>query len=78
MKLNCKAYDILKIISTVIIPAVVVFLNTVLSALSVEAETISVVTTIIGAVGILIGSMIGVSSKNYWKEESNGKAEDMG
>ena len=66
-----KLYDVLKWISVICIPAVVVFLSVVLPALKVDAETVNTVTTIISAVGALIGSLICVSTYGYNKTKND-------
>ena len=71
MKLPNKVYDILKWISCICIPAVVTFLGVVLGVLEVNPKTVNVIVTIIGAVGTLIGALIGVSTAKYNKEKNN-------
>ena len=71
MKLSNKWYDILKWISMIAIPAFVAFLSVVLGVLKVNPDTINIVVTIIGAVGTLIGALIGVSTHNYNKENQS-------
>lgn len=75
LKMKNSTYDCLKWIALIAIPAVVTFLSVVLGALEVDPHTINVVTTILSAVGTLIGTLIGVSTVNYNKtqdkDESN-------
>lgn len=73
IKLKNSWYDVLKWIALIAIPAVVTFLSVVLGALEVDAHTINVITTILSAVGTLIGTLIGVSTANYNKEAKNGE-----
>lgn len=70
---NDRIYEILKWIALICIPAVVTFLSVVLGVLDVDPKTVNVVVTIIAAVGTLIGSLIGVSTKGYNKKK---KAEE--
>ncbi len=49
------------------IPAVVTFLTTVLPAVGVEASVSNVVITVVGAVGTLLGTLIGISTYQYNK-----------
>lgn len=67
MKISNKLYDVLKWVSIVCLPAIVIFLSVVLGVLDVDPKTVNVVVTIISAVGTLIGTLIGVSSVNYKK-----------
>lgn len=72
MRISDNLYNILKWIALICIPAVVTFLSVVLGVLEVDPKAINIVTTIIAAIGTLIGSLIGVSTKAYNK----GKAEN--
>lgn len=76
MRIPDKLYNWLKWISCICIPAIVTFLSVVLGALDVAPKTVNVVTTIIGAIGILIGTLIGVSTVAYNKEKQNGENKD--
>ena len=76
MKIPDKLYDILKWVALIAIPAIVTFLSVVLPALKVDAETVNTITTIISATGVLIGTLIGVSTYGYNKAKEvseNGK-----
>ena len=66
-----KIYLILKWISVIAIPAIVTFLSVVLPALKVDAETVNTITTIISAVGVLLGTLIGVSTYEYNKAKNS-------
>ena len=68
MKLPNKVYDILKWVALICIPAVVVFLSVVLGVLEVNPKTVNIITTIISALGTLIGALIGVSTSTYRSE----------
>ena len=73
MRIPDKVYEILKWIALICIPAVVTFLSVVLGVLDVDPKITNIIVTIIAAVGTLIGSLIGVSTKAYRKEQGNGE-----
>ena len=75
MRIPDKLYNVLKWVACICIPAIVAFFGVVLGALDIDPKTITTITTIIGAVGTLIGALIGVSTVAYNKEkgEQNGK-----
>ena len=64
-----KVYDYLKWIALICIPAVVTFLSVVLGVLETSPKTINIITTILGAIGTLIGTLIGVSTSAYNKQK---------
>lgn len=65
MKINSTLYDWLKWISVIVIPALVVLINTVFKAWGLPyAEPIS---TTVAAIGLFIGAIIGISTANYNK-----------
>lgn len=61
-----KVYDILKYVATIFIPALIVLISSISAA--VGADT-AVLCAVIGAVGVFIGSLIGVSTKSYNKKK---------
>ena len=73
IKLQNSVYDTLKWIALIAIPAIVTFLSVVLGVLEIDPKTINVITTILSAIGTLIGALIGVSTANYNKEAKNGE-----
>jgi len=75
VKLSDKVYLILKWVALICIPAIVTFLSVVLGVLDVNPKTVNVIVTIIGAIGTLIGTLIGVSTANYNKEKNNGESD---
>lgn len=75
MRISDNVYDVLKWIALICIPAIVTFLSVVLGVLDVDPKTVNVVVTIIAAIGTLIGSLIGVSTKAYKKEQEGQKEE---
>lgn len=66
MKFPDGVYKILKWICLIALPAIDTFLLTVLPAVGVPDKTISVIVTIISAIGTLVGTLIGVSTKTYY------------
>lgn len=70
MRISDKVYDCLKWICVIFIPALITFLNILLPSVGVEAGAVSVVITIIGAIGTFIGALIGISTVNYYKDQS--------
>lgn len=72
MRIPDSWYNVLKWIAVICIPAVVTFLSVVLGALGVDPQATNIVVTIITAVGTLIGSLIGISTKAY-RQEQEGK-----
>lgn len=69
MKLPDKLYTFLKWLCLIALPAISVFMLTVLPVLGVAENTVTIVVTLISAVGTLIGALIGVSTHTYY----NGK-----
>lgn len=68
MILNDKIYNILKWVAIVFIPALVILIGTIGTAIGYDMTMIQ---TIIGAVGVFIASIIGVSTYNYNKNEED-------
>ena len=66
MRLSNRTYDWLKWASMIAIPAVEAFWLTVGKVWGFPHLT--EIGTTIAAVGVLIGALIGVSSKNYWDD----------
>lgn len=64
--LTNKIYDVLKYISTILIPALVVLIASISAAVGFDA---SVICAIIGAIGVFVGSLIGVSTSQYNKRK---------
>lgn len=77
MKISNRVYDILKWVSVICIPAVVVFLGVVLGVLGCDPKIVNIIVTIIGAIGTLIGTLIGVSTSAYNKQKGaqNGESQ---
>jgi len=70
MKFSDKAYDVLKWVCLIAVPALVVLLSTVMPALGVEAEIAKTITIVISAIGTFLGTLIGVSTVAYKAEKA--------
>ncbi len=68
MKLNDKVYTVLKYLVMIVLPATVTLVTTIGNLVGWQYTAIAV--GIIGAVTAFLGSMIGVSTKNYNTSES--------
>lgn len=73
MRFPDKVYDTLKWLCLIAIPALVVLLATVLPAFGIDPETVKVITITISAIGVFIGTLIGVSTAAYKAEQSEFK-----
>lgn len=73
MKLSNQVYDSLKFISTIFIPALATLIGTVGVALGYQ-ELTGVLVTIVSAIGVFIGSLIGLSSVTYKHEQEDNNA----
>ena len=63
---NSKVYDVLKYIALIGIPALVTFLNTTGEIWA--WQNITKITATIGAVGVLLGALLQISSAKFHKE----------
>ncbi len=68
-KMSNKVYNILKYISVIVIPAIVLFINTLGQIWDWEHTT--EITASISALGVFIGALIQVSSSKYAKKIEN-------
>ena len=68
MKLSNRVYNVLKYICQIGLPAVLTFLSAVLSLVGVPAETIAIIIGIGTATDTLIGTLLGISTYNYNKD----------
>ena len=66
MKLSNKTYDALKWIVTKLIPALIIAIAGLAVYLKFDA---TIICGVIGIIGTFIGNLIGVSTKNYYKEQ---------
>ena len=79
MKLSDKAYEILKWLCLICIPAVAVFISQVGEAIGIQ--NVDTVVLVLNSVGTLIGALIGVSTYQYrqenilYSEPKNGDTE---
>lgn len=73
MKLSDKTYDVLKYIALIALPAIQVFWLTIGKIWDIS-YTVEIGATI-GAVALLLGTLLGVSTKNYYKGK---EAEEEG
>lgn len=69
--LNSKLYDFLKWFCLIAIPSFVTFLAFVLPLWGIADATTNIVVGTISATGILIGSLIGVSTVKYYKSKED-------
>ena len=69
MKFPDKLYTFLKWLCLIALPAISVFMLTVLPVLGVQENTVTIVVTVISAVGTLIGALIGVSTHTYYNDK---------
>ena len=66
MKLSDKAYEILKWLCLICIPAVAVFISQVGDAIGIQ--NVDTVVLVLNAAGVLIGTLIGASTYQYRQE----------
>lgn len=69
MQLPDKAYDILKWITLVFLPAATTLTGVILNTFKVE--TIDIVLTIMTAVTTFLGTILGISNVNYYKNKES-------
>lgn len=69
MKLSNKSYDILKWVSTQLIPAIIALVIGL--AQFFPAIPSDIIAGVLGLAATFIGAVINTSSKNYWKEIEN-------
>lgn len=77
MKLSNRVYNVLKYICQIGLPAVLTFLSAVLSLVGVPAETIAIIIGIGTATDTLIGTLLGISSAAYYKEDKGENHESF-
>ena len=61
MKLPDSVYDVLKWISIIFLPALSVLLSTILPLYHIDGEIVKIVVITINAIGVFIGTLIGIS-----------------
>lgn len=57
-----KVYDVLKYIDLVLLPALIVFLGVIFTAIGYDGQ---VILTILGGFDVFLGSCLGISSSRY-------------
>lgn len=67
MKMNEKTYDTLKWIAQIFLPAFTTFLGVVLKCFN--CQYTDIIITILVAFDTFLGTILGISSKNYYKGE---------
>ena len=67
MKFDNRTYDILKYVALIALPAIQVFWLTIGKIWNIS-YTVEIGATI-GAVALLLGTLLGVSTRNYYEEE---------
>ena len=68
MKLSNKAYDIMKKVVTIVIPAAITLYGVIGSTCHIPYT--EQVLTIAGAVNVFLGTCLGISTNNYYKPEN--------
>ena len=66
-----KVYDILKWVSVIVVPAIVLLINTLGGIWGWEHTT--EISATVSAIGVFIGALIQISSARYSKEQENKK-----
>ncbi len=69
MKLNSQAYDIVKWIVQVVMPALIVAIGTIGGAIQWEHTELTM--TVLGAITTFMGASLGLSSAQYYKNEAD-------
>ena len=69
MKLNSQTYDIIKWVVQVVMPALIVAIGTIGGTVGWEHTEMTM--TILGAITTFLGASLGLSSANYYKDETD-------
>ena len=69
MKLNSQAYDIVKWIVQVVMPALIVAIGTIGGAIQWEHTELTM--TVLVAITTFMGASLGLSSAQYYKDEAD-------
>ena len=77
MKLSNKTYDILKWVVVIALPALLTFLSTVLPLVGVPVELTQTIVAIGAAVDTLLGTLIGISTYRYNREQAEKEYEEQ-
>lgn len=70
MKLPDGVYDVLKWISIIFLPALSVLLSTILPLYHIDGEIVKIVVITINAIGVFIGTLIGISQVKIAQDSS--------
>lgn len=76
MRLSDTAYNILKWVGLIALPAVATFVGIVLPIWGMDQGTTSGIVTTLTAAGVLIGTLIGVSAKSGGDTDEEGREVD--
>lgn len=68
MKLSNKAYDILKYICQIAMPAILTCAATIMGLLNVDTALVATIVGIGAALNTLLGALLGISTANYNKK----------
>lgn len=71
MILSSKTYDFLKWLALLALPAIAIFVNTVAPLWGMSEDLVKAIVITINALGVLIGTLIGVSQANISKYSNN-------
>lgn len=69
MKLNSQTYDIIKWVVQVVMPALIVAIGTIGGSVGWEHTELTM--TILGAITTFLGASLGLSSAQYYKDETD-------
>lgn len=75
MKINDKIYDILKWVAMIALPALSVCVTSIMSAVGVDPSAVSATGTIITALAVFLGTLIGVSTISYYKKDNSSSSD---
>lgn len=69
MKLSNKVYDIIKYCLFKVVPATITLIST-LSVIYHFEDVAVIINLTIGAIATFVGTVVGISTKNYYKEQA--------
>ena len=76
MKLSDRAYNVLKYVCQIAIPAVLTCVATILTLLGIESDVVAAVVGIGSAINAMLGGMLGISTHQYNKEHIADEIEE--
>lgn len=71
MKLSNKAYDVIKVICLIVLPALVVLITVAGGLCGLSDEAIKTATGTITGIATALGGLVGISSATYWSEHQD-------